>query len=505
MDMVISDWKQKLARYLPWLDVAVALTLSIIVLYTCSKHEPWADEAETWVEVRDLPYLRLVFGELRYAGHLPLWHTVVSIPMHLFHLPYGDFVFIGGACAVLGLSVLVFLAPFPRLLRYIIAASFFFLYQYAVVARPYVLMPLFAFLAAHFYRQGLPRIIPFAIALALLILNSTYATVLGFSFACIYALQLLQRWKQVSVQDRKRILYAACIISASLVFVVIVLFPKSDSSLIQDSVNHTMARRLYLVAEGMTGAFAEGMWPAVPLLVLASIWAFLRRSSLLLLATLGSTSFWYGFVRGFGHHQGLITIAFVMFLWAAWPTGKQRADFRPFHKALHFAFLAVLLAMFAWHCSWSLHAIRGDWAGPYSGAKDAAAYLKSVHAEEEGCNGYGFWSVAVQPYFDRNIFLNHGGPAAPAFHHFGVAFEWRVNHLEEWEARNGPPFIVFALEDPQAAAVVRSDIESWDYRLVHVADGNRFFKSGPGVHSLYLVFERTDHWLRHQGMANASK
>ena len=498
MDLAVTHWKQKLANFFPLVDLAVSVCLSIIVLYTCARHEPWADEAETWVEVRDLPYFRLLFSELRYAGHLPLWHTVVWIPMHLFHLSYAHFVFIGGVCAVLGLFVLVFLAPFPRPLRYLIAGSFFFLYQYAVIARPYVLMPLLAFLAARFYRQGLPRILPFAVATALLIQDSSYATVLGFSFAAAYAIQLIPRWKDIGPADRKNIYYAAAIVAASLIFVVIVLFPKSDSSLIQDAANHTLGRRLYLVGEGMTGAFAEGVVPALPILILAVIWAYLRRALLLLLATVGSTSFWYGFVRGFGHRQGLITIAFVMFLWAAWPTEQQLAELHQFRKVLHYAFVAVVLATFAWHCSWSVNAVCGDWAGPYSGAKDAADYLKSVHAYEEGCNGYGFWSVAVQPYFDHNIFLNHGGPQAPAFHHFGVAFEWRVNHLEEWEARNGPPFIVFALEDLTAAAVVRSDVESWDYRLVHVADGNRFFKSGSGVHALYLIFERNDHWLRHR-------
>src|SRR5215475_6984607 len=139
MDLALANWKLKSSRYLPLLDAAVTLALSALVLYTCARHEPWADEAETWVEVRDLSYFRLVFSELRYAGHLPLWHTIVWIPMHVFHLPYAYFVFIGGVCAILGLGVLLFLAPFPRPLRYLIAASFFFAYQYAVVARPYVL------------------------------------------------------------------------------------------------------------------------------------------------------------------------------------------------------------------------------------------------------------------------------------------------------------------------------------------------------------------------------
>ena len=74
------------------------------------------------VEVRDVPWLRLVFSQLRYDGHLPLWHALVWAPIHLFHMPYDYFVYIGGVCAVGGLAVLVFIAPFPRPLRYVIAA-----------------------------------------------------------------------------------------------------------------------------------------------------------------------------------------------------------------------------------------------------------------------------------------------------------------------------------------------------------------------------------------------
>ena len=176
-------------------DATVFVALAAIVMYTVSKHEPWADEAETWVEVRDVPWLRLVFSQLRYDGHLPLWHAIVWVPIHLFHMPYDYFVYIGGVCAVAGLAVLVFLAPFPRPLRYVIAASFFFLYQYAVVARPYVLMPLLGFLAAYFYRQGLPRVMAFAIATALLIQDSTYAAVIGFGLSAFYAWQIARRWK----------------------------------------------------------------------------------------------------------------------------------------------------------------------------------------------------------------------------------------------------------------------------------------------------------------------
>ncbi len=489
-----SIWKRLKSRYALLSDATVFVALAAIVMYTVSKHEPWADEAETWVEVRDVPWLRLVFSQLRYDGHLPLWHALVWAPIHLFHMPYDYFVYIGGVCAVGGLAVLVFLAPFPRPLRYVIAASFFFLYQYAVVARPYVLMPLLGFLAAYFYRQGLPRVMAFAIATALLIQDSTYAAVIGFGLSAFYAWQIARRWKEVSAEDRKRVWRAGGVIAASLIFGVIVLFPKADSPLMAEATHASLSHHLHLVAEGLTGAFAQGMLPAIPLLVLAGAWAYQRRGLPLLLLTVGGTALEYGFVRGFGHHQGLITIAFVVFLWAAWPTAKQFAGLQRSAKLLHQALLVALLVTFGWHCTWSYKAVRGDWAGPYSGALDAAKYLKLMHADELGCSGYLFWAVGVQPYFDHNIFLNYGGPDAPAFYNFSKEFQKRADVITESQARNGPPFIVVATEyeSPQEAVPMIESYRSVDYVLVHYSDGTRFFKGTPGVHASYFIFEKID-------------
>jgi hypothetical protein len=480
-------------KYLWMLDAVVVSSLAALVLFTASKHEPWADEADTWLEVRDLPWLRLVFSELRYDGHLPLWHSIVWVPMHLFHISYDHFALVGGVCAVAGLSVLILLAPFPRLLRYVIGASFFFLYQYAVVARPYVLVPLLGFLAAYFYRQGVGRLVSFAVVIALLIQDSSYAAVIGVAFSAFYALQLSLRWKEISSIDRKRAFRAAALIAASVILAFIILYPKQDSSLMAESNHYSFSHRLIKAGEGLTGAFAATTLPALPLLILACLWSYARRGWLLLILAVGGTSLEYGFLWGFGHHQGLITIALVVFLWSLWPNANELVDMKRFPRWAHRAFLVTLFVTFGWQCAWSYKAIRDDWAGPYSGAFDAAQYLKSVHADNLGIGGYTFWAVGIQPYFDHNIFVNYGAPNSPANYHFSTEFEKRAGVLMESQLQNGPPFIVFAPEvDPQKAIPIIQQFRAFDYVLVHFSDGNRFFKGTPGPHAPYFIFERVD-------------
>jgi hypothetical protein len=480
-------------RPLWWLDTSVLLALATLIFYTVSKHEPWADEAQAWLLARDFPWWRLIFSELRYEGHPALWFAILYPAIHLFHLPYAYLGYLAGSLAVAGLALLLFLAPFPRLLRYLIAFSFFFVYQYAVLARPYVLMPLLGFLAAYFYRKGLPRITPFAVTLALLLQVSSYAAIIAFSLAVAYALPLVSRWKDLTAEEQKRVLRAAALVAFSALLLLIVLFPPADSFLVAQARSATFTRHLQLLSEGLVGAFSDSVLVTILLLVLAGLWAYQRSALLLLILSVGGTALEYGFVRGYSQHQGLITIAFVVFLWVAWPSAEQLEGLTGNSKSLQQALLVALVLTFAWHCTWSYSAIRNDWAGPYTGATDAARFLKSVHADERGCNGFGFWAVGVQPYFDRNIFLNYGGPDAPASQHWSIEFYNRANVLSLEKLKNRPRYLLVADEESlQQVMPMIEGFKTSGYELIHYSDGTKFFKNELGAHSLYLIFERVE-------------
>jgi len=471
----------------------VLVSLATLILYTASKHKPWADEAETWVEVRDLPWFRLVWSQLRYDGHIPLWHSLLWVAQRIFHAPYAYFVFIGAICAIAGLAVLVFLAPFPRILRYEIAASFFFVYQYAVVARPYVIMPLLGFLAAHFYRKGPTHVLSFGIATALLLQDSSYAAIIACGFSAFYGIQIAKQWPSMATNERSRACYAAALIVGSALLAFAILAPKSDASVVLEAGHATFFERLSKLGEGVNGAFTDVALTTIVILLIAGVWSFQRNALLLLALTVGGVSLEYGFLRGFGHHQGLITIAFVVFLWAAWPTLEEKDRLKGFSRYLQHAFLFVMVLLFGWQCVWSYPSIRKDWAGPYSGAEDAAKFLKSVNADRMGCNGFTFWAVGVQPYFDHNVFLNYGGPSAPARYHFSVEFEKQAgSQLTERQVAISPPFIVIApeLTLEQAGAFIEQ-LRYLDYVLVHYSPGTKFFKDG-GTPASYFIFEKEE-------------
>ena len=206
----------------------------------------------------------------------------------------------------------------------------------------------------------------------------------------------------------------------------------------------------------------------------------------------GGTTAEYGLLQGYGHHQGLILLAFLISVWALWPHRAQLQGPSGNRRWLHHSLLLALLVTFGWHSTWSFHSIRSDWAGPYSGARDAAQFLKSVKAEKIGYTGHLYWTVGVQPYFGHNIFINYGGPESPASFHFAPDFNERAGgEMSPLAVVNGPPFIVVAPEESPQELIPRiQKVRSLNFILVHYSPGTRFFKGTLGMPALYLIFQR---------------
>ena len=166
---------------------AVVLALYVAVLaLSIPHHEPWSDEAQAWVIARDNSVWQILRYRLHYEGAPGLWHVIV----HLFQLlggRYGGFEWFGAGFGVAGIFILLRWSPFPRLIRALLPFTFFFQYQYAVVARSYVLFPLLAFcLCALFFSRRSP--LWFALVAGLLANVSLQGAVFSFFLVALYLL-----------------------------------------------------------------------------------------------------------------------------------------------------------------------------------------------------------------------------------------------------------------------------------------------------------------------------
>lgn len=179
-------------------DGVVLVAYASIVLWTIRYHEKWADEAQAWLIARDLDLRTIWFHELRYEGSPGLWHTILRIAQHVFHAKYDTLGYIGSLFAIAGAAVLLLYAPFPRFLRWSLAFTYVMVYPYAVIARPYTLLPLLAFSAAVFFKD-VQRPERLTLVLILLAMLTIHGTILAACLGLALLVEAKKAWPSFSV------------------------------------------------------------------------------------------------------------------------------------------------------------------------------------------------------------------------------------------------------------------------------------------------------------------
>lgn len=466
-------------------DLSILGVWLTLVSLTLCYHEKWADEAQAWLIARDLNLTTMWLKELRYEGTPGLWHTILWIAQHVFHLPYGAIGIIGMTCAAAGVAFVLWRAPFPRMLRYMLVFSYFMLFQYAAIARPYTLLPLLAFVAADSFknREHPERI---TLALVLLSLLSLHGILIALGIGAAYLAQAESDWAALSGTVKKRYFLCVFVFAATLLFVYLVLKPPPDVDALGFDPKAWHASQSAKLTSILSGALLDFILPSALFLLYAGIWCFLRRKLLAFLLPVVSSILLYVFIHGQSHHHGTLFITVITGLWIAWPTPEEQAaldgDQRRATQIMT-ALLAILFAVNIWDAAVS---IRYEYLYPYCGAEDAAKYLRSVGADKQSVFGYTYGEAAVQAYFDRNVFQNmpttyfhHGAP------HAGADIDWvalQAIHPEYVVLFTGAPIRELPMVDPS--------MRTCGYEMVHFSDGYLFFKRSLMDRQVYAVYRR---------------
>jgi len=467
-----------------------------VVGFTLSYHEKWMDEAQAWLFARDLSLHDLWFHELRYEGSPGLWHTILWVAQRVFHAGYGVIGPIGAACALAGVALLILEAPFPRYIRWPLAFTYFLVYQYAVIARQYTLLPVLAFAAAYKFKD---RDHPEYMTLVLVLLANTsfHGTLMAACFGLAYLVEVIPAWRELSPRLRTR--YAICIGVMALTFVCVylVIKPAPDSG--------ELAKKQGLFAlpgwrngqgleitpaikfgSAISGAFLDYTLPSGIFLAALFIWSAMRRRFLALAMPVAAQVLLYSFVYGSPHHQGSLFVAAIAGLWIAWPTSRERATMLTLgHRSL-WAVTALLVCLCAVNVWDSAVVIRREYLYPYSGSRDAADYLKSVGADRTVIFGYNFGVSGVQAYFDHNILANiptaytHNSADNPVFHFDRDEFE-----------RVRPDYVLADTRNPQVMLSLDVPLmTSLGYEIVHFSDGYYLYKRSVYEREAYFIFRR---------------
>lgn len=173
--------------------LAFVLYIAIIAIVMCF-HEPWFDEAQSWLIARDSSLTDIISVRPHYEGHPPFWNLLLAIAAKN-GVPY-EFGIKGIqlVCASLLGAWLIFKSPFKHassLATFLIPFTYFACFQYGVTSRPYALLCLSLLVAAHYWNSADSKTSSawkLAISLMFMCLLSVYgiAFAAGFTIAWIW-------------------------------------------------------------------------------------------------------------------------------------------------------------------------------------------------------------------------------------------------------------------------------------------------------------------------------
>jgi len=271
---------------------------------------------------------------------------------------------------------------------------------------------------------------------------------------------------------------------ATLLFIASVLWPPHGTYVLDDAATFTFGQHLAKSLADIGLAFSNSIPASFAIAGLLYVWCARRGVRLILAIPLVGNSLIFGFLRGGYHHTGILVIGAVTALWAGWPAAVSAAEFKWYRLSV-----IALSLLFAYQCTWSWTAIRTDWYQPYSGAGDTAEFLKASGAASQGVEGYGYFEVAVQPYFDSNIFENLRQPGGGAFFHSSVEYQRKAALSRSTVLKS--TWVVVSSADPDTLSADQKLLEKAGYRLMHVSPGQVVFHiPSRGEPQTYLIFRR---------------
>lgn len=471
-------------------------------------HEPFFDEAEAWQIARSVTLKTLFLETTHYEGHPPLWHLVL-MPFAKAGAPYElSLALISLAFTGTAVFLILWYAPFPRLVRLLLPFTYFFFYQYGVISRVYCVMTLAFVLAAMAYRQRNVRPDRYVAALILMCVTLAYGLVIAGGLALVW---LWEIWREGRRKWDRRISWLAVLLAAAF-GVVWMIMPRADTyaTVSADAVtieNPFIVRLLYtffvLPSDvALTDVYSEHMLLSRAYLMPSAlfsgaligmlIWGVLlyygrkRGTALLLVVPYSLFAVFAAAVYVSIHHIGIGLLYFCFWCWVTAESGECEADRTELSADGNMAgavrCAAVLLGTLAMGVSlyWTGAACKLDIDKNYAPGRHEAAFIKTHHLDEyrmmtswliaydeEGnirltdineCN----MAVNVAPYFEHNLFFNFNGGSDERNYvtHILLSEEETQRQYEKWRGEE-PPQVLWMM--PELSEVYGGTVTMQDY------------------------------------------
>lgn len=500
-------------------------------------HEPFFDEAEAWQIARSVTIKTLLLETTHYEGHPPLWHLIL-MPFAKAGAPY-ELSLTLVSLAFMGTAVFLILwyAPFPRLVRLLLPFTYFFFYQYGVISRVYCVMTLAFVLLAMAYRRRNERPGRYVAVLIFMCVTLAYGLVFAGGLALVW---LWEIWKEQTggvsagtgegksgrrkgkellqgcAADR-RIWWLAVLLAAAI-GVIWMIVPRANtfatSAALPETIQNPLAVRLFymffvLPADvALTDVYSDHIILSRAFLMPSAlvsgtvvgvlIWGMLlyygRKRDTLLLLVLPYSLFavFSAVVYVSLHHIGLGLLYFCFWCWV---TAESRERTEQVEKgvscaAILLGSLAVIVSLF-----WTGAACMLDISKNYAPGRNEAAFIKEHHLDQYRM--MSGWLVEydaegnvintdinecsqaanLAPYFAHNLFFNSndGRDDRNYITHIRLSEEETQQQYEMWRREELPQVLWMS---PDLLSVYGGTVRMQDYALVYQEPAEQVWKAG---------------------------
>lgn len=212
------------------LDKRIVLAVFVVaILVKAFRHEPWRDEWQAWVIARDSTSLRDVLGNARYEGHPPLWYFVLWVTSRLSRDVFA-MQLLNAVVASATAFVVLWRAPFPRVVSVAVVFGYFPFYEYGTIARSYGLSLMLLVMVCAVASARPRRPVAVAVLLGLMAMTSAHALLVAAAvgFATVVDAAFERRGDGKSLRPTPRLFAAVSIFVVAAVLAVIQITPPAD-------------------------------------------------------------------------------------------------------------------------------------------------------------------------------------------------------------------------------------------------------------------------------------
>ena len=405
------------------LEIIIFCIFIILAIITSVFHEPWFDEIQAWAISKDTIY-NILFVIPHYECHPPLWHLILKCFSACGVSPDIGIKVPNLIFMISAVWLLIFKSPFPKVIKLTLPFTYFILYQYTALSRPYSIFCFAIFLAACLYKTRNEHPYKYIFSLALLSFSCMYGMVFATGIVIAWAIQILTEEKTSFLKNILKdnrfkaavILFFICLVNTMIIFrspdalieasglniikILYVLFCLIGDSLITSVVNVNINGINHI----------NMLYCLLGIVIYGILFRFLKNFKGIILFIVPyimflSVSLFYIAVQ----HIGLLTLFLIFVFWSKLSVYPMEINFKNQKN-----FLIIFLIVIAVQIFWGISAFSWDLKTNYWCSKTLPAVIKEKNLDKYYI--MDFWltndmnnqplATVVTAYIGKNIFYN---------------------------------------------------------------------------------------------------